>query len=99
MKDVYQIIKRPLISEKSLILKEHRNKYTFQVDVKANKMEIEQALEAIFPEIKGKILSVNTMNMGGKKKRLRLKEGKKPDWKKAMVTLQEGAGISVYESI
>lgn len=99
MRDSYQIIKKPLISEKSLILKEGRNKYTFQVDRTANKFEIKRSLEELFPELKGKVISVNTISMQGKRKRLRFKEGKKPDWKKAIVTLQKGTEISIYEAI
>lgn len=99
MRDSYQIIKKPLISEKSLILKEGRNKYTFQVDRIANKFEIKRSLEELFPELKGKVISVNTISMQGKRKRLRFKEGKKSDWKKAIVTLQKGTEISIYEAI
>lgn len=99
MRDSYQIIKKPLISEKSLTLKEGRNKYTFQVDRTANKFEIKRSLEELFPELKGKVTSVNTISMQGKRKRLRFKEGKKPDWKKAIVTLQKGTEISIYEAI
>lgn len=99
MKDTYQIVKKPLISEKGLALKEVRNKYTFQVDFTANKTEIKKALEEFFPEIKGKIISINTVSMKGKQIRLRFKEGKRPDWKKAIVTLQKGTEISIYEAI
>lgn len=96
MKDSRDIIIRPLISEKSSGLMED-NKYTFIVSSKANKIEIKRALEEIF-EVK--IKAVNTANYKGKKKRLgRFPQGKKPDWKKAVITLAEGSKpIEIFES-
>lgn len=94
--DYYQIIKRPLITEKSMRCNEDHNTVVFQVDPRANKMQIRQAVEALFQV---KVLRVNTMNMLGKKKRVRFREGKKPDWKKAYVMLREGDRITFFEGV
>ena len=71
-----------------------QNKYTFKVDKKANKIDIKQAVEAIF---KVKVTDVKTMNVKGKLKRLGRYQGRTPDWKKAIVTLQEGDKIEIFE--
>jgi len=94
--DHYQIIKRPLITEKGMRSNEENNVVVFQVDRKANKLMIQQAIETLFPV---KVLEVNTLNVRGKKKRVRMREGKKPDWKKAYVTLQEGDSITFFEGV
>ncbi len=89
MKDPYQIVKTVMITEKSTELSEH-DKYCFKVAKQASKPEIKAAVEAIFPEVR--VASVNVINMLGKKKRLRTaKYGRRPDWKKAVVTLSEGS--------
>jgi len=90
MKSIYEIIKSPLITEKSTELGERQNKYIFKVGCGANKIEIRNAIEKIF---KVKIEKVNTVKLQGKKKRVRLVEGKTPDWKKAIITLKEGNKI------
>lgn len=98
MKDPYQIIKYPLITEKSTILREDKNKYTFRVDKRANKIEIKRAIEAIFPNIE--VLSVNTINVRGKPTRSRYnKRGRGPDWKKAIATLRPDDTIEIYETL
>lgn len=94
--DVYQIIKRPLITEKGMRNTEESNTVVFQVDHRANKLLIKQAVETLFQV---KVLDVNTLNVRGKKKRVRMREGKKPDWKKAYVTLQEGDSITFFEGV
>ena len=94
--DHYQIIKRPLITEKGMRSNEEHNTVVFQVDPKANKLLIKQAIEALFQV---KVLEVNTLNVRGKKKRVRMREGKKPDWKKAYVTLREGDTITFFEGV
>ncbi len=86
MKFVQDIIIRPLITEKSMDLIAER-KYTFEVAKSATKPEIAKAVEAMFEGTK--VASVNTMNMNGKKKRVRYVEGKTASWKKAIVTLTE----------
>lgn len=96
MKDPRDLIVAPLISEKSMAMIEENNTYTFKVDKRANKIEIRNAIEEIF---KVKVLNVNTINMRGKKRRLGRNEGKRPDWKKAMVKLAEGNRIEIFEGM
>ena len=91
MKISYDVIKSLLQSEKSTNMME-LNKYTFSVANRANKVEIKKAVEDIY---KVKVLNVNTLKMHGKKKRVRYILGKKPDWKKAVVTLKEGQKIEM----
>ncbi|KXG75721.1 MAG: large subunit ribosomal protein [Tepidanaerobacteraceae bacterium] len=95
-KDPHDIIIRPWITEKSMAMKEQR-KYTFVVHPDANKTEIKNAVEAIFGV---KVEKVNTMNVRGKKKRVGIHEGKRPDWKKAIVTLKKDSKpIEFFESL
>lgn len=94
MKSPYDIIKVPLITEKSTILKEKENKYAFLVDNRANKDEIKRAVEEIF---KVKVLAVNTSYLRGKIKRMGKHSGKTPDMKKAVLTLKEGEKIEIFE--
>lgn len=94
--DHYQIVKRPLITEKGMRGNEEQNTVLFKVDQRANKLQIKQAVEALFQV---KVLKVNTLNMQGKKRRVRFREGKKPDWKKAYVTLREGDTITFFEGV
>ncbi len=95
MKDIYQVIKGPLVTEKSTIQKEEHTKYSFMVDKRANKVEIKEAVEMIF---KVKVAYVNTMNVRGKVVRYRMRLGKKSDWKKAVVTLKDGT-IDIFEGV
>lgn len=85
MKDPRDIIKRPIITERSSDLMEE-NKYVFEVDVRANKTEIKQAVEQIFDV---KVVKVNTINMKGKPKRFGRFSGYTPRRKKAIVQLSE----------
>lgn len=96
MKDPRDIILAPIVSEKSYGLIE-QNVYTFRVHPDARKPEIHDAIEAIFGV---KVLSVNTMNRKGKKLRARKsnKMGKRPDTKRALVTLAAGERIELFES-
>ena len=97
MKSPYEVIKRPIITEKSMSLLDE-NKYTFEVDKNANKPEIKAAIEQIFEGVKVK--KVRTMNYEGKKVRTRHGIGKKADWKKAVVTLTEdSAEIEYFEGL
>lgn len=91
MKDEYSIVKHPLLSEKGTRLSEKENKYLFSVACGANKIEIRRAIEKLY---KVRVRSVNTMNVPGKKKRMGMTLGKRPDWKKAIVTLEEGETLS-----
>ncbi|MCY4554343.1 MAG: 50S ribosomal protein L23 [Candidatus Poribacteria bacterium] len=99
MKDGYQIILQPLITEKSTILRED-NKYAFVVDRNATKRQIRRAAEELF-DLEGDILKVRTMRVRGKPKgkMLRYQRGRKPHWKKAIITLREGATIQEFETI
>jgi large subunit ribosomal protein L23 len=94
--DHYQIIRRPLITEKGMRCNEETNTVVFQVALRANKVQIKQAIEALFQV---KVLKVNTLNIEGKKRRVRFREGKRPDWKKAYVTLREGDTITFFEGV
>ena len=86
MKSAYDIIKKPVLTEKSYADMSER-KYTFEVDVRANKTEIKQALESIFEGVK--VDSVNTMRTIGKIKRQGRFSGRTPEVKKAIVTLKK----------
>ena len=91
--DPYQIIKRPVISEKTTQLNERDNKYVFEVDTRANKIQIKQAVEEVF---KVGVKKVRTMRIRGKAKRVRLQIGRTPEWKKAIVTLKQGDRIDLF---
>ena len=91
--DVYQVIKRPLITEQGMHLVESRNIYPFAVDVKANKVQIRSAIEKIFNV---EVVAVNTSNRKGKTRRRGRRWGKTPDWKKAYVKLKEGQTIELF---
>ena len=85
----YDVVYTVLITERGTNLTDKFNKYLFKVNPSSNKVEIKAAVEAIFPEVK--VSAVNTMTFLGKSKRMRsAKMGKRPDWKKAVVTLSEG---------
>ena len=87
-----EIIQKPIITEKSND-ELQQGKYTFKVNKKATKIDIARAVEKLF-EVK--VLKVNTMTVGGKKKRVRYKEGKTPDWKKAIVTIDTNPEEKTY---
>lgn len=92
MKSPYDIIKRPLVTEKTTKGQEKYQTYTFEVDIKANKSQIKQAIETIFPV---KVKKIRTIIMKGKPRRFRFRISHQSDWKKAMVTLKEGYRIDV----
>ena len=87
------VLIRPLITEKTSMMMQE-NKYAFQVALNANKVEIRQAVEQIFDV---KVLSVNTVRVLGKVKRMGRTQGKRSDYKKAIVKLAEGNTIPVFE--
>ncbi|HHY13591.1 MAG TPA: 50S ribosomal protein L23 [Thermoanaerobacterales bacterium] len=92
----YDIIKKAIITEKSMDLMAD-NKFTFEVDMKANKTEIKKAVESIFDV---KVEKINTMIMKGKMKRLGKHEGRRPNWKKAIVTLTpDSKSIEFFEGM
>ncbi|SET69836.1 50S ribosomal protein L23 [Oceanicella actignis] len=89
--ELYDVIRRPIITEKSTMASEH-NAVVFEVAIDANKPQIKEAVEALFNV---KVKAVNTVVSKGKVKRFRGKVGKRKDTKKAYVTLQEGNAIDV----
>ena len=92
----FDIIIRPIITEQSMLEMEE-NKYTFEVAKTSNKSEIKKAIEAIFSV---KVAKVNTMNMTGKVKRQGMNVGKRPNWKKAIVTLTDDSQpIEFFDSM
>ena len=90
----YEHLLRPVMTERSTILKEKHNQYVFEVRPGTNKPDIRRAVEEIF---KVKVVDVRTMNVRGKWRRLGRSEGRRPDWKKAVVTLGEGQKIDLVE--
>jgi large subunit ribosomal protein L23 len=92
----YEIIKRPLITEKTSIQKEECNQVTFEVDQRANRIEIQRAVENIFNV---KVAATRTLNVKGKIKRRGRILGKRKDWKKAIVTLMPGERIDFFEGV
>ena len=96
MENAHKIIRRPLITEKSTLQKEIHNQLAFDVDRRANKIEIKKAVEEIF---KVQVIDVRTMNYEGKRKRLGRTIGRRPHWKKAIVTLKPGQKIEFFEGV
>ncbi|MBQ8636624.1 MAG: 50S ribosomal protein L23 [Clostridia bacterium] len=100
MKFAHDVIRRPIISERSMetVVDKAGNeikKYTFEVALKANKVEIKKAVEEVFGV---KVAAVNTMRVNGKEKRMGRFVGKTPDWKKAIVTLAaDSKAIEFFE--
>ena len=94
--DIYQVIKEPHVAEKANLQKQNYNQVTFKVHKGANKVEIKQAVEKI---LKTKVLDVRTMNFRGKSRRMGRNFGKRPDWKKAVVTLAPGENIEFFEGM
>ena len=94
MKEIQKIIRRPWVTEKSTQQKDASNQYAFEVERKANKIEVQSAIERLF---KVKVIEVRTCTVLGKMKRVGRKYGKRPDWKKAIVTLKEGDRIDFFE--
>jgi large subunit ribosomal protein L23 len=89
-----EIVIRPIMTEKSMRQKEEQNTVTFQVRPDANKIEIRSAIEAIFNV---KVADVRTASFQGKLKRMGRYQGRRPDWKKAIVTLAAGHKIELVE--
>jgi large subunit ribosomal protein L23 len=94
--ELHQIIKKILITEKSNIDREAANKYHFEVNRKANKVEIGNAVEKLF---KVKVADVRVLHVLGKKKRTGKVTGQKSSWKKAIVTLAAGSRIEIAEGV
>ena len=96
MNNIYDVIKKPLITEKGTRLKEENNSIVLQVSTEANKMDIKRAVETVF---KVKVAEVRTITFKGKKKRLGARQGVRSDWKKAVVTLKEGETVEYLEGV
>lgn len=95
--DVYEILKRPITTEKSNVQVEYYGQYTFQVDRRANKLQVKEAVEKIFDV---NVISVNIMNMPAKRGRFgRRRVVRKPAWKKAVVKLAPGQRIQFFEGV
>ena len=96
MKSIYDVLVGPLLTEKGASLKESQNKVLFRVATSANKIEIKKAVEEMF---KVKVEGVSTINCKGKLKRMGRHQGRRPDWKKAVVTLKEGEKLDFIEGV
>ena len=96
MKDLSQVVRKPLVTERFAELRERDNKFIFEVHPDANKHEIRRAIEHYFGV---KVTEVRTMNVRGKVKRLGRFSGKRADWKKAIVTLAKGDSIDLFDQV
>jgi large subunit ribosomal protein L23 len=96
MKSPFDVIRRPLITEKANLDKERRNAYHFEVPLTVDSQEIKEAVETVF---KVTVLDVRTLVVRGKEKRLGRYIGKRPNWKKAIVTLKAGEKIDIFEGM
>ncbi len=92
----YDLIRYPMLTEKTMEAKESYNQYAFAVDRQANKVEIKKAVETLF---KVKVQSVRTLNVRGKEKRVGRNIGRRSDWKKAIVTLEPEQKIEFFEGM
>ena len=94
--NVYDVIRRPLVTEKSNIGREEENLVTLAVNPAANKHEVRRAIEELFDV---QVISVRTMRMPRKSRRVGKFVGRKPEWKKAIVRLAEGHSIEFFEGV
>jgi len=92
--NIFDVIKKPLVTEKTTLEKDAKNIISFAVNSDANKIEIKEAVEKFF---KVEVVNVNTINVAGKNKRVGRKIGKRSNWKKAYVTLKEGSTVDFFE--
>jgi large subunit ribosomal protein L23 len=96
MRDARNVVTRPVVTERSTIMADEQDAFTFIVAEDANKIEIKRAVETLFDV---KVRSVNTMRYRGKLRRIGRHTGRRPSFKKAIVKLAEGERIDVYEGI
>jgi large subunit ribosomal protein L23 len=94
--NVHDVIRRPLVTEKSTVARETGNVVTLAVDPRASKFDIQRAVEALFDV---KVLDVRTLKMAPKLRRVGKNQGRKPEWKKALVRLAEGQTIEFFEGM
>ena len=92
--DLHQILLHPVLTEKSTTLREGLNKVAFAVHPSANKIDVKSAVERM---LNVKVVDVNMLRVRGKIKRLGRFTGRKPDWKKAIVTLKAGEKLDIFE--
>ncbi len=95
-KDLHSILRRPLVTEKTTLLKENANQVVFKVRRDANKNEIGEAVQKLLGV---EVTSVNTMVYRGKSKRMGRHSGRRPNWKKAVVTLAAGEEVEFFEAL
>ena len=91
-----QIILRPLVTERNMVLRDEQNKYAFRVHPDATKPEIRKAVQELFDV---RVVSVTTQNVYGKMKRLGRFAGRRAAWKKAVVRVATGQKIDIYEAV
>ena len=96
MMDSRTVLRRPLLTEKSTIAREIGNEYAFEIDPRANKIDVKRAIEKLFDV---KVKSVRTLNRPGKMKRMGVHQGRRAAWKKALVTLEEGSTLDLFEGM
>ncbi len=94
MRNEYQVLIRPLVTEKNMQLHESENKVFFEVAPDANRIEVKRAVEKVFNV---KVEKVNILNQNGKRVRFKMQMGKRKNWKKAIVTLKEGEKVDYLE--
>ena len=94
--NLHDVIRRPLVTEKSTVARETGNVVTLAVDPRASKYDVQRAVETLF-EVK--VLSVRTLRMAPKLRRVGKSQGRKPEWKKALVQLAEGQSIEFFEGM
>ena len=92
---VYEVLKRPVVTEKTTLQAEE-GRYTFEVDLRANKHQVKEAVEKVFGV---DVVSVNVVNMPGKRRRYGRHVSKPQRWKKATVKLAEGQSIEFFEGV
>ena len=94
--NVHDVIRRPLVTEKSTVARETSNVVALAVDPRASKHDVQRAVETLFDV---KVVSVRTMRMAPKLRRVGKNQGRKPEWKKALVRLAEGQSIEFFEGM
>lgn len=91
----FEILLRPLLTEKSTMLQEAHNQYVFEINPTANRLEVKKEIERIFPKVK--VEEVRVVHVRGKYRRIGRNIGKRPNWKKAIVRLRKGDQIEFFE--
>ena len=92
----YEVLKRPIVTEKTSRQSDTENRYSFEVDRRANKLQIKEAVEKAFNV---QVVAVNVMNVSGKQRRMGRIRGHTPNWRKAVVKLAPGQRIQLFEGV